>query len=343
MSGNSELALEVGRIYTADELGAIFGFSPYYLRTAGGMVPVRDKESLLLITHAGQEASFEYGDYWDGDALIYTGRGQDGDQSLAGPNLDVAENRRTLCVFERCEKYQRRYLGRATCTNYWWAIAPDKNAVQRRVLRFCLRLDTAGIDGTGRPGGFRSQRPPHRRPRPFDESAVPKPPSPGVASRTPEEIAQLNEKANATHHALVGALKRWLEDNGWTDIAEIPAAVDLWARNGNVRVLFEAKTVTPETELAQTRSALAQLLEYRFFYGASSDHLCLLCNAPLSDRRIRFLDAMGVHVLWHDGANFVPCGSQVEWLPAGRLEPRGAGFVGNRTGSGPETPGGSED
>ena len=330
MSGGDELTLEVGRIYTADELGAVFGFSPYYLRTAGGMVPVREKESLLLITHAGQEASFEYGDYWDGEALIYTGRGQDGDQALAGPNLDVAENRRKLWVFERCEKYQRRYLGRATCTNYWWAIAPDKNAVQRRVLRFCLQLDTGGMDEAGAPRGFRSQRPPHRRPRPFDETAVPKPPSPGVPSTTPEEIAQLNEKANAAHHTLVGALKRWLERSGWTDIAEIPAAVDLWARNGNVKVLFEAKTVTPETELTQTRSALAQLLEYRFFYGTLSDHLCMVCNAPLSDRRIRFLDAMGVHVLWYDGASFVPCGSPVEWLPTPCPEPEVSVIAGDK-------------
>src|SRR6266496_5494903 len=138
MTDEGEISLEVGRIYAAEELVAIFGFSPYYLRTAGGMVPVPRKDSLLLITHAEQEASFEYGDYWDGEDLIYTGRGQDGDQVLTGPNRDVAENRRKLWMFERLEKYQRRYLGRATCTSYWWGIGSDKNGLQRRVLRFCL-------------------------------------------------------------------------------------------------------------------------------------------------------------------------------------------------------------
>lgn len=311
---DESLGLETGRLYTAEELGTIFGFSPYYLRAAGGMVPVPQKESLLLITHAGQEASFEYGDYWDGENLIYTGRGQDGDQVLAGPNRDVAENRRRLWIFEHREKYHRLHLGRATCTSYWWAVAPDKNGVQRRVLRFCLRLDAAQ---STEPSASRPRRPTYRRPRLFDETAAPRPPLPGVSSVTPEEIAQLNEKAIAAHHALLVALNRWLKANGWSDIEEIPAAVDLWARRDNVRVLFEAKTITNGSELVQTRAALAQLLEYRFFYGEPVDRLCLITDAPLSDRRLRFLSAMDVDMLWHDGEKFVPCGEGRElFLPS---------------------------
>jgi hypothetical protein len=304
MIDEKDSKLKVGRVYTAEELGSIFGFSPYYLRAAGGMVPASREESLLLITHAGQESSFEYGDYWDRGDLIYTGRGQNGDQILAGPNLDVAENRRKLWIFAREEKYQRRYLGHATCIRYWWAVAPDKNRVQRRVLKFCLRLDSVQ---PSEPRPVRAPRLPHRRPRPFDETAVPKPPSPGVASLTPEEIAQLNEKASTAHHMLLAALKRWLVVNAWADIEEIPSAVDLWARHDDVRVIFEAKTITSETELVQTRAALAQLLEYRFFYGTPSDHLCLIAEVPLSDRRLKFLSAMGVLVLCRQGERFILC------------------------------------
>jgi hypothetical protein len=101
MTDEARLGLEVGRVYTAEELGAILGFSPYYLRAAGGMVSVPHEQSLLLITHGDQDASFEYGDYWDGEDLVYTGRGQDGDQVLTGANLDVAENRRNLWKFPR--------------------------------------------------------------------------------------------------------------------------------------------------------------------------------------------------------------------------------------------------
>jgi hypothetical protein len=311
MAEERDFGLEIGRVYTAEELSSIFGFKPYYLRTAGGMISVPRKGSLLLITHAEHEASFEYGDYWDGDHLVYTGRGQDGDQVLDGQNRDVAENRRTLWIFERSDKFQRRYLGRAVCTAFWWAFAPDKSGIQRRVLRFSLRLDVAQM---GEPNLNRLRRPLQRRPRSFDETRTPAPPSPGVPSSTPEEIAQLNEKASAAHHALLVALKRWLEGKGWTDIEEIPAAVDLWARHNDLRVLFEAKTITRETELAQTRAALAQLLEYRFFYGAGADQLCLVANAPLSDQRLRFLSGMGIHALWHDGKKFMPCAGATEAL-----------------------------
>jgi hypothetical protein len=309
--------LEVGRVYTAEELGKIFGFRPYYLRTAGGMVVVREKESLLLITHAGQDASFEYGDRWDENDLIYTGRGQDGHQVLAGPNLDVAENRRKLLLFERCDKYARRFLGRVTCKNYRWGVARDKKGRKRRVLRFRLQFRSGRADR--RAAGFtvrrvrgpappRARQPALRRPRPFDEAAAPKPPSPGVTSATPEEIAQLREKANAGHHALLVALKRTLEANGWGNIEEIPSAVDLWAQKGALRVLFEVKTITSATELAQTRGGLAQLFEYRFFYGKPADALCLVTDAQLSDWRVKFLSRIGIHVLRYDGRKFVLCG-----------------------------------
>jgi hypothetical protein len=304
---DSELPeLAVGRVYTAEQLGEAFGFSPYYLRTAGGMVPVANKNSLLLITHPEQDASFEYGDYWDGDDLVYTGRGQGGDQTLTGANRDVAENRRTLWVFEHLGSYQRRFLGTAFCAEHWWAIAPDKDGNRRRVIRFCLRLVTSDVQPQQAERRARSAQ---RVPRPYDEQLTPVAPAPGVGTLTPEELAQLAEKANATHHRLLVELKRRLERDGWTDIEEIPAAVDLWARRSANRVIFEAKSIAATKELAQTRAGLAQLLEYRFFYGSPDDLLCLVTDVPLSDGRLRFLAAMGVHVLWFDGTAFRACGT----------------------------------
>ncbi len=309
--------LELGRTYTPEELAGLFGFKPYYLRTTGGMVSVPAKGVLLLVTHAGSDASFEYEDYWEGDDLVYTGRGQDGDQKLAGSNRDVAENRRALCVFEHAGKYQRRFVGTANCTRYWWALAPDLSGTDRRVLRFYLRFNESGRAIEPEPSPTKSSPrsavtlPPHRRPRAFDERATRAPSIPARPSRlTPAECAQLAEKLNAMHHGLLVALKRRLESDGWSEIEEIPAAVDLWARRSDVRVIFEAKTIGPGNELDQTRSALSQLLEYRFFYGAPGDTLCLVTSALISDRRLRFLDAMNVRVLWFDGRAFLPCGRQ---------------------------------
>jgi hypothetical protein len=66
-------------------------------------------------------------------------------------------------------------------------------------------------------------------------------------------------------------------------------------------VLFEAKTVSRSSELSQTRSGLSQLLEYRFFYGDPTDRLCLVTDAPISDRRIRFLENHGIAAAYEEG------------------------------------------
>lgn len=101
---------------------------------------------------------------------------------------------------------------------------------------------------------------------------------------------------------------------GWTDISEIPSAIDLEASMGKRKVLFEAKTVSPTSELSQTRSGLSQLLEYRFFYGHPGDRLCLVTDGPISDRRIRFLEDQGIAVAYEQGNGLVPCGTLAQKL-----------------------------
>lgn len=88
--------LNAGEIYTWEELGSAFLFNPRLFQVGGGMLSRPEFNALLLITHPGSARSFDYEDRWDGDALIYTGRGKSGDQRLDGPNRDVAENRKRL-------------------------------------------------------------------------------------------------------------------------------------------------------------------------------------------------------------------------------------------------------
>jgi hypothetical protein len=90
--------LRLGSEYDWGEIGRIFGFSPNYLSAAGGMPISSAADAVLCITHPTGGKSFNYQDYWDGDDLIYTGRGQNGDQSRSGANRDVAENRRTIYI-----------------------------------------------------------------------------------------------------------------------------------------------------------------------------------------------------------------------------------------------------
>ena len=44
-------------------------------------------------------------------------------------------------------------------------------------------------------------------------------------------------------------------------------------------------------------AALAQLFEYRFFYGSPEDTFCLLINEPISDARARFVELLEVAIL----------------------------------------------
>ncbi|AKF85228.1 hypothetical protein MFUL124B02_10620 [Myxococcus fulvus 124B02] len=111
------------------------------------------------------------------------------------------------------------------------------------------------------------------------------------------------EKATKEHRALLIALHRYLVDAGWTEIQEITTSVDLWATNptDGRRVIFEAKTLDASSEMKQTRYALSQLLEYRYFDGRGEDRLCLVTNALIGDAREQFLRTQGVGVLVFDG------------------------------------------
>lgn len=221
------------------------------------MLPRPEFNALLLITHPGGARSFDYEDRWENEkTLIYTGRGKTGDQRLTGPNLDVAQNRRTLILLEAVEARRLRFLGIATCIDSWTARAADAAGQQRDVWKFRLAMDR--IAPVGAPPS--QERGVLRRPRPFS----PNQPTPRVAlaierRTTPEETAALQEKANQEHHRTLARLATLLEAAGWRKVQEIPAAVDLWATcpDGRGRVIFEVKTLTDANEVHQCRGALA--------------------------------------------------------------------------------------
>src|SRR5262249_22270563 len=133
--------LTAGEEYDWRQLGEVFGFAREYFRTAGGMLARPELGVLLLVTHPEGGRSFDHGDYWDGDDLIYAGRGLKGDQSLTGQNRYVAENSHRLLVLEKVENQVFRYLGEVHCVEHWEVLAPDENGRQRRAFRFRLRFD----------------------------------------------------------------------------------------------------------------------------------------------------------------------------------------------------------
>lgn len=304
-------SLATNRVYSWDEVGELFDFKAAYLSAAGGMVPRPDHNALLLITHPGGGKSFDYEDYWDGSDLIYTGRGKTGDQALSGANGDVAGNLKTLHVFENSGPKQLRYLGEAISVGSWPARGTGDDGNERTIHRFRLRFssDSSARVPVERPQAHRSAAPPQRRPRAFDPNLSLEPFESTGQRTSPEEKLALQEKRAKAHRAILVALHASLVKSGWLEIEEIPAAIDLRGRHPTGhRVIFEAKSIEGN-EVAQCRSALGQLLEYRFFYGTPDDRLCLVVDQAISDARVRFMESMGVGVLLTSEADLTLVGT----------------------------------
>jgi len=311
-SGDDDGPLVQHATYTWEELGRRFDFEPDYLGAAGGMVSRPASNALLLMTHPGGARSIDYGDYWDGDDLVYTGRGKYGDQQRTGQNRDLGDNARELHVFEPAGSRALRYLGSPTTIEEWTAMGADANGDQRRVLRFRLRFDTAPRRPSSRRDDRTADRAETRRQsREFDPSRRPSTSADERQVADPAEAAALSEKATQDHHDLVVALHARLLERGWTEVAEIERAIDLWGRDmSGVRHIFEVKTIRPGRELARVRAALAQLLEYRFLYGAEDDGLCLVTSGPIGDRHARVLSHLGICVLTVEDGRFA-AGSEI--------------------------------
>ena len=302
--------LQEGKTYAWEALGELFEFPPDYLGRAGGMVSRPELNSLLLITHSQEGRSFNYGDRWDGDELIYAGRGLTGHQELKAQNRQVAENSRELFLFEYAGRRQLLFHSRVRCVDYWESTGFDKEGNNRRVYRFRLR-----------PLGERPQRrrlpkrpgpepqghqrdPSSFKLRPFDPDRT-------LAERRrsapadPESQKVASEQADRTHQTILRTFGLWLKANEWKGLEEIDGAIDLLAtpRGGkSPRVLFEIKGIRPSTERTRVRSGLAQLLEYRLFLGSPSDRLCLVSDHPIFERRLRLLDSLSIgHVYIEKG------------------------------------------
>ena len=262
--------------------------------------------SLLLITHPQLGKSFSYEDEWDGKDLIYAGRGLTGDQELKGQNRQVADNSRSLYLFEHAGHHRLLFHSQVRCVSHWESTGFDKNGKNRRVYRFRLRPvgGSARRPRPGRKAPTEQRDPKSFRPRPFDPERTPDERK-RSAPADPESQKVASEQANKVHQATLRDFGLWLKESSWRELEEIDGAIDLMARSPgprSARVLFEIKGIGPTTERARVRSGLAQLLEYKLFLGSPNDRLCLVSDHPISERRLRLLDSLSIgHVYIEDG------------------------------------------
>jgi hypothetical protein len=86
------------------------------------------------------------------------------------------------------------------------------------------------------------------------------------------------------------------------------------------RKIFEAKGLSDSNEISQCRAALAQLLEYRFFYGMDSDRLWLVVDRSIADRRRALLESNGVAVVFvTDSGQLQPIGQLATEMLSSRV------------------------
>ena len=127
-----------GTVYTWDELGEYFDFGRDYFRSFGGITYNKHRKSIIAITHPGGAQHIDYQDYWDGNDLIYTGQGMNGDQKLRSHNLRLSGNTEPILLFERHSKFNLKFLGVTSCVNHWWSEGPDEKGKNRKIIRFRL-------------------------------------------------------------------------------------------------------------------------------------------------------------------------------------------------------------
>jgi hypothetical protein len=133
------------KIYSWDELARVLGVNANYFSDAGGMFTRPDLNSVIVITHPGGGKSFDYKDEWDGDELIYTGRGKKGNQPYTGATRDVGDNQRDIHAFEHVAPKTLEYLGRAHCTT----TGPNATATNEGTNETSSSSDSSSNDRSG--------------------------------------------------------------------------------------------------------------------------------------------------------------------------------------------------
>ncbi len=142
-----EWSLEVGETLSRAERSQRYGGA-----TQGGIEPSASTPNVFLYTDPSRGAAYGYNyDGWseDGTVFLYTGDGQDGDQTYSGGNRSILEHQaagRALRLFVAdglvpgTGTKRQRYVGEFTLLDppYVRAEAPDRNGELRSVYVFRL-------------------------------------------------------------------------------------------------------------------------------------------------------------------------------------------------------------
>ncbi len=117
-----------------------------------------------------------------------------------------------------------------------------------------------------------------------------------------EYLKQKLDRANSEHALTLDVLSAWLSERGIA--VKENRLIDAYAELKSGPAIFEVKSISPSNEKAQIRSAVGQLLEYRYLHDINRASLWVVFSSePLSKQMVNFLrDDQAMHVVWKSGA-----------------------------------------
>jgi len=118
-----------------------------------------------------------------------------------------------------------------------------------------------------------------------------------------EYSKQKLDRANSEHALTLDVLSAWLNERG-IGVKE-NRLIDAYAQLSSGPAIFEIKSISPINERAQIRSAVGQLLEYRYLHDIARASLWVVFSSePIGKQMVDFLrDDQAMHVAWKSGAS----------------------------------------
>lgn len=137
----SEIPFEIGREYKRQrDIHDVFSG-----QKQGGMSTPRNHPFVFLFTSDAGHA-YGYDDGWSDGVFVYTGEGQVGDMQFVRNNKalrDHNKNGRRVLLFEKVSRSGVvLYRGEFECGSWEYGVGPDKNGIDRRIIRFHLVLQS---------------------------------------------------------------------------------------------------------------------------------------------------------------------------------------------------------
>ena len=297
---NSDWHWQVGETHTRAERVKLYGGG-----TQGGINPSAQTPNVFIYSDPEKAATFGYDfDGWtvDGDIYLYTGDGQEGNQSLSSTGnaavLDHKQDGRSLRLSvangiapDTKNTKLHRYIGEFQIDDeypFFWETAPDKNKVLRQVVVFRLIPVDSESPSSGPQTPLDDKGASQPKQVPLESSNNLTFPTGGSESSTAERREQ----------QLVDRCAQFLNNRGYETSRwkipipdqQAPIYTDLYIER--LSELIEAKSTC---ERSSIRMAVGQLLDYRRYIEVETLTVLLPCKPSLDLRE--YLESCGIGLL----------------------------------------------